>query len=206
MHIPDGMITGYPLIIYAAVAIILLAIIFYKSKDQLDEKSIPMIALFVVATVIVQMIELPLPVAACVHVSLITILALYDLRTSMIVYMFVTIIQAFFGEGGISTLGVNLLNLAILAPIIAYGIYKLLHKINRDVALFISGFGTITLLGLIASIEYAIAGTFPITYGLTIIVPVEAGVGVLEGAVTIIVMRALKSLKPELVPVMSDDK
>ena len=122
MHIPDGMITGYPLIIYAAVAIILLAIIFYKSKDQLDEKSIPMIALFVVATVIVQMIELPLPVAACVHVSLITILALYDLRTSMIVYMFVTIIQAFFGEGGISTLGVNLLNLAILAPIIAYGI------------------------------------------------------------------------------------
>lgn len=206
MHVPDGMITGYPLAVYAIIAVIILVIVFYKSKEQLNEKNIPLIALFTVAAVIVQMIELPLPVAACVHVSLITLISLYDLRTSIITYMFVTIIQAFLiGEGGVSTLGVNLLNLAILAPIIAYSIFKVISKINRDAALFISGFGTITLLGLIVSIEYAIAGTFPITYGLTIIVPVEALVGVLEGVVTVVVMRALSKIKPELVPVMQDE-
>ena len=118
MHVPDGIMgNSVLLLICAIIAIIALIIVFYKSKDQLDEKNLPLIALLVVATVIVQIIELPLPLPACVHISLITILALYDLKTSMIVYMFVTIIQAFLGEGGISTLGVNLLNLAIFAPI-----------------------------------------------------------------------------------------
>ena len=188
MHIPDGIISVTPLIIFTIITICLLIVIFYKSKDILsNEKKMPLIALFIVATVIVQYIELPLPVTACVHISLITIIALYDLRTSMIVYMFVTIIQAFLGEGGISTLGVNLLN-----------------RFNKDVALFISGFGTITLLGLIVSMELAICNVYPIQYGLFTIVPVEAIVGVLEGVVTVIVMKALYKAKPELVPVMSN--
>lgn len=206
MHVPDGLIIGYPLIIYAIIAIVILAIVFYKSKDyQLNEKNIPLIALFVVVAVIVQMIELPLPVAACVHVSLITFISLYDLKTSMIVYMFVTIIQALLiGEGGVSSIGINLLNLAVIAPIVAYGLYELIKDFNKTIALFISGFGTITLLGLICSIEYALAGVFPISTSLVTIVPVEALVGVLEGVITIIVMQALYNVKPELVPVMND--
>lgn len=205
MHVPDGIMgNSVLLLICAIIAIIALIIVFYKSKDQLDEKNLPLIALLVVATVIVQIIELPLPLPACVHISLITILALYDLKTSMIVYMFVTIIQAFLGEGGISTLGVNLLNLAIFAPIIAYGIYTILSKYNKTVSLFLSGFGTITVLGLIVSIEYALVGVFPLNYGLSTIVPVEAIVGILEGVATVIVMRALAKVKPELVPVMAE--
>lgn len=205
MHVPDGIMgNSVLLLICAIIAIIALVTVFYKSKDQLDEKNLPLIALLVVATVIVQIIELPLPLPACVHISLITILALYDLKTSMIVYMFVTIIQAFLGEGGISTLGVNLLNLAIFAPIIAYGIYTILSKYNKTVSLFLSGFGTITVLGLIVSIEYALVGVFPLNYGLSTIVPVEAIVGILEGVATVIVMRALAKVKPELVPVMAE--
>ena len=45
---------------------------------------------------------------------------------------------------------------------------------------------------------------YPIHYGLFTIVPVEAIVGVLEGVVTVIVMKALYKAKPELVPVMSN--
>ncbi len=194
------------LLIYAIIAIVILAVVFYKSKDKLSEKDIPTIALFVVAVVIVQMIELPLPVAACVHISLITVLTLYDLNISIIVYTFVTIIQGLLlGEGGVSTMGVNLLNLAIFGPIIAYGLYNLLSKINKTIALFISGFGTITLLGLIAGVEYALAGTFPLSYGLTVITPVEAIVGILEGFITVILMNALNKVKPELVPVMNEE-
>ena len=66
MHIPDGIISVTPLIIFTIITICLLIVIFYKSKDILsNEKNIPLIALFIVATVIVQYIELPLPVTAC---------------------------------------------------------------------------------------------------------------------------------------------
>ncbi len=210
MHIPDGIIpvgSNYQIIIYTVIAIIILAIIFYKTRKELTEKDIPLIAMFIVAAVVVQLIELPLPVAACVHASLITIIALYDLKKSVIVYTFVTIIQALLiHEGGVSVIGINLLNLAIIAPIAAYSIYHLLSSINKQAALFISGFGTISLLGLIASIEYAIAGAFPISFGLTVITPIEVLVGVLEGFVTLFVMNTLVKLKPELVPVLTEEK
>lgn len=195
---------SYQLLIFAIIAIVILIYVFYKYRQNHNEKDIVTIALFTVAVVIVQLIEIPLPVAACVHISLISVLALYDLEMSMIIYTFVTIIQAFLGEGGISTLGYNLLNLAILAPLIANYSYYLTNKVNKNVGLFLSGFITITLLGVIVSIEYAMAGTFPLTYGLTVITPVEALVGILEGIVTVFVMNALHKVKPELTPVMDE--
>lgn len=215
MHVPDGLIGSsnitsaminpqYQLIIYSIISIILIVVIFNKFRKNHTDKDIPKIALFVVAAVIVQMIELPLPVPACVHISLITILALYDLESSMIVYTFVTIIQAFFGEGGVSTMGINLLNLAIIGPLVAYYIYNYLQSFDKNMALFLSAFGTITILGIVVSIEYALAGVYPITFGLTVITPIEAVVGVLEGIVTVFVMNALLKVKPELVPVLTE--
>lgn len=216
MHIPDGLIGSnnitssiinpeYQLIIYAIISIILIIVVLNKYRKNHTEKDLPTIALFVVAAVVVQLIEIPLPVPACVHISLITVLALYDLESSMIAYTLVTIIQAFLGEGGISTIGMNLLNLAILAPLFAYYIYKYLKSFNKNMALFVSGFGTITLLGIVASIEYALAGVYPLSFGLTVITPIEAVVGVLEGIVTVFVMNALLKVKPELVPEMTKD-
>ena len=216
MHIPDGLIGSnnitsaiinpeYQLIIYAIISILLIIVVLNKYRKNHTEKNLPTIALFVVAAVVVQLIEIPLPVPACVHISLITLLALYDLESSMIAYTIVTIIQAFLGEGGISTLGMNILNLAILAPLFAYYIYKYLKSFNKNMALFVSGFGTITLLGIVASIEYALAGVYPLSFGLTVITPIEAVVGVLEGIVTVFVMNALLKVKPELVPEMTKD-
>lgn len=216
MHIPDGLIgtqsvnpsvinPEYQLIIYAIISLILLAFVFNKYRKNHTEKDIPTLALFTVAVVIIQIIEIPLPVPACVHISLITILALYDLESSMIVYTLVTIIQAFLGEGGISTMGMNVFNLGILAPIIAYYIYHLIKSYDQKLALFVSGFGTITLLGVLVSIEYTLAGTFPITFGLSVITPIEAVVGVLEGFVTLFVMYGLKKVKPELVPELNEN-
>ena len=205
MHIPDGLISDpLQLGIYTVIYIILLAILLNKYRKNHTEKDIPVIALFAAAILIVQLVEIPLPVPACVHISLITVMALYDLEAAPLVYTIVTIAQSFLGEGGISTLGMNLLNLAILAPIFAYYIYKFIQSYDKNLALFVSGFGTITLLGLVASIEYAIAGTYPLMFGLTVITPIEMAVGVIEGLVTIVVMNALNKVKPELTPALNE--
>ena len=205
MHIPDGLISDpLQLGIYTVIYIILLAILLNKYRKNHTEKDIPVIALFAAAILIVQLVEIPLPVPACVHISLITVMALYDLEAAPLVYTIVTIAQSFLGEGGISTLGMNLLNLAILAPIFAYYIYKFIQSYDKNLELFVSGFGRITLLGIIVSLEYAIAGTYPLMFGLTVITPIEMVVGVIEGLVTIVVMNALNKVKPELTPVLNE--
>ena len=205
MHIPDGLISDpIQLGIYAVLYIILMIVLFNKYRKNHTEKNIPVIAVFAAAILIVQLVEIPLPVPACVHISLITVMALYDLDASALVYTFVTIAQAFMGEGGISTLGMNLFNLSILAPFIAYYIYHFVKGFDKNLALFVSGFGTITLLGLIVSIEYAIAGVYPLTFGLTVITPIEMIVGVIEGLITIVVMNALQKVRPELTPALNE--
>lgn len=205
MHIPDGLISDpLQLGIYTVIYIILLVILLNKYRKNHTEKDIPVIALFAAAILIVQLVEIPLPVPACVHISLITVMALYDLEAAPLVYTIVTIAQSFLGEGGISTMGMNLLNLAILAPIFAYYIYKFIESYDKNLALFVSGFGTITLLGIIVSLEYAIAGTYPLMFGLTVITPIEMAVGVIEGLVTIVVMNALNKVKPELTPALNE--
>lgn len=205
MHIPDGLISDpLQLGIYTVIYIILFVILLNKYRKNHTEKDIPVIALFAAAILIVQLVEIPLPVPACVHISLITVMALYDLEAAPLVYTIVTIAQSFLGEGGISTLGMNLLNLAILAPVLAYYLYKFIEGYDKNLALFISGFGTITLLGIIVSMEYAIAGTYPLPFGLTVITPIEMAVGVIEGLVTIVVMNALNKVKPELTPVLNE--
>ena len=205
MHIPDGLISDpIQLGIYTVIYIVLMIIILNKYRKNHTEKSIPIIALFAAAILIVQLVEIPLPVPACVHISLITVMALYDLDASALVYTFVTIVQAFMGEGGISTMGMNLFNLAILAPFIAYYLYQILKRFDKNLALFISGFGTITILGIIVSIEYAIAGVYPLTFGLTVITPIEMVIGVIEGIITIAVMNALHKIRPELTPALNE--
>ena len=205
MHIPDGLISDpIQLGIYAILYIILMIVIFNRYRKNHTEKNIPIIALFAAAILIVQLVEIPLPVPACVHISLITVMALYDLDASAIVYTFVTIAQAFMGEGGISTIGMNLFNLAILAPFIAYYLYQFVKGFDKNLALFISGFESISVLGLIGSIEYTIAGVYPLTFGLTVITPIEMIVGVIEGLVTIVVMNALHKIKPELTPELNE--
>lgn len=204
MHIPDGLISDpLQLGIYSVIYIVLMILLINKYRKNHTEKDLPAMALFAAAIFIIQLVEIPLPVPACVHISLITVMALYDLEASAIVYTIVTIVQAFFGEGGISTLGMNLLNLAVFAPFIAYYIYQLTQRYDKILALFLSGFGTISLLGIIVSIEYAIAGTYPITFGLSVITPIEMIIGVLEGIVTIFVMKGLNKIKPELVPIFN---
>lgn len=205
MHIPDGLISDpIQLGVYAVLYIVLMIILLNKYRKNHTEKNIPVIAVFAAAILIVQLVEIPLPVPACVHISLITVMALYDLDASALVYTFVTLAQAFLGEGGISTLGMNLFNLAILAPFIAYYLYNFVKGYDKNLALFISGFGTITLLGLIVSIEYAIAGVYPLTFGLTVITPIEMVIGVIEGIVTIVVMNAIQKVKPELTPALNE--
>ncbi len=207
MHIQDGIfVNTTQLIVYAVITILLLAVLYYKNKGKFNEKQIPIIAMFAVFAFIIELIDLPLPVAACAHLSLITFIALYDPWYATIVFTLVTGVQVLVGfEGGITTLGVNILNLAIIAPWLAYGIYKLLVRFNQQAAFFISAFLTTTLIGLIVSIEYALSNTFPITYGLTFIVPIEAVVGIIEGVVTVLLMNAIRKIRPELVPAFKDN-
>jgi len=91
-----------------------------------------------------------------------------------------------FHDGGITALGANLLNMAIIDVLVGYAAYKLAPKRYKAFGAFLGGWLGITLAGLACGVEIGISSQLP--YGLAVTVPVMAGwhaaLGVIEGAIT----------------------
>jgi cobalt/nickel transport system permease protein len=112
-----------------------------------------------------------------------------------------------FHDGGITTLGANVLNMAIVAVLVGYVIYKILvtkfgaKDSVRTIGGFLGGWLGITLAGALAGLEIGYSPSFP--YGLSITLPVMAGwhaaLGVIEGIITALTILYLTRKAPHLV-------
>jgi cobalt/nickel transport system permease protein len=117
-----------------------------------------------------------------------------------VVLMLVLLVQALvFHDGGITTLGANILNMGIVAVFTGWLVYKYVR--NKKLASFLAGWLSITLAGIVCGIELGLSSQF--LYGLSITVPVMGGwhavLGVVEGVITMGVYTYLSARYPSLV-------
>ncbi len=188
MHIPDGYLspsTCATLYVGAAAG-------WYSAlrrlKRALFTRVIPLISVFAAFSFVVMMFNLPLPGGTTGHALGVTIAAIVLGPSGAILALSIAIaIQAlFFGDGGISTLGANCFNMAIVGALVAYGIYRLiaaraaLTSKRRVVAAAVAGYLAVNAAALLASVEFGIqpmlfhdAGGTPLyaPYPLSIAVP-----------------------------------
>jgi cobalt/nickel transport system permease protein len=164
MHIPDGYLspsTCATLYVGAAAG-------WYSAlrrlKRALFTRVIPLISVFAAFSFVVMMFNLPLPGGTTGHALGVTIAAIVLGPSGAILALSIAIaIQAlFFGDGGISTLGANCFNMAIVGALVAYGSYRLiaaratLTSKRRVVAAVVAGYLAVNASALLASIEFGI--------------------------------------------------
>ena len=99
----------------------------------------------------------------------------------------VLIIQTLlFGDGGITALGANLWNMAVVNVFVGYYAYAFLRRYSDKLASFVAGWLGITLAATMAGIEIGISSAFK--YGVveaTTVMLVWHGVlGIIEGIIT----------------------
>src|SRR6516165_32208 len=127
MHIPDGylspstcavMYTGAGVGWYASLR---------RVRRTLNARLIPLISVFAAFCFIVMMFNLPLPGGTTSHAIGVSIAAIVLGPAGAILATSIALaIQAlFFGDGGITTLGANCFNIAIIGSLVAYGSYRL---------------------------------------------------------------------------------
>jgi cobalt/nickel transport system permease protein len=106
-----------------------------------------------------------------------------------------------FHDGGITALGANLLNMAIIDVLAGYAAYKLAPPRRKILGAFLGGWLGITLAGLACGVEIGVSSQLP--YGLAVTVPVMAGwhaaLGIVEGAITSAVVSYISRRAPHLV-------
>ena len=163
MHIPDGYLGPQTYLPLYGVSIGFWAIAQKKLKKQLSLKHVPYLAMAAAFSFLVQMFNIPVPGGTTGHAVGAGIIALLlGPWTAVIAVSVVLIIQAFvFGDGGITAIGANCFNMAIVMPFIAYWTFNLIKGFSQNrarilVAAFLSGYVGLAAAAFCAAFMFGI--------------------------------------------------
>src|SRR5574341_1154306 len=127
MHIPDGYL-GPPTYAAAYAACIpLWAVAARKVRNTLDARRVPLLAISAAFSFLVMMFNIPLPGGTTGHaVGGVLIAIAVGPWGAMLSLTIALVIQALlFGDGGVTAIGANCLNIAFVMPFAGYGAYRL---------------------------------------------------------------------------------
>jgi cobalt/nickel transport system permease protein len=208
MHIPDGFLTPYITIPAFIITIIFWVISFRKIK--LTDQQVPMMGLLTALFFAAMMMNFPIVGGTTAHLlggaAIGLILGPFAGLTSMTIIL---VLQALlFGDGGLITLGANVLNMGIIGifvPCIIFLVINKALKIKSTTALFatifIAAFAGDFLAAISAGTQLGLS-TPLFQYGLSVAVPAMAInhsiIGVAEGIATVVLIGTLLKLRPDV--------
>jgi cobalt/nickel transport system permease protein len=210
MHIPDGFISPQTYLPAYVVAAGLWAYAARRVKRDLDADTLPFLAAYTALSFVLMMVALPLPGGTTAHAAGVGLLAVsFGGWMSFLAISLVLAMQALlFGDGGVTALPINALAMGLAGSFAALAAWKLLGRLNQNVALFLAGWLSIALpavlVALALGIQPAIAHDpqgaplfFP--FGLNITLPAvvlpHLLVGLAEGVLTVMGYRYLTRLR-----------
>lgn len=202
MHIPDGFIPIAQCLIYYVILIVALYFSVKWAKSNLDEKRIPLLAVLAAGIFVIMSMNMPIPFGTSGHMvggALVAIVFLAP-EAAVLVFTVVLLIQALiFGDGGLTALAANVINMGIVGGAVGLYTFKALNtKIGNYPAVGIAAWLATVLAALACAIEMSIAGTFPINIGIPSMVLYHLFIGIIEAVLTVVVVAALDKFRPDL--------
>jgi cobalt/nickel transport system permease protein len=128
VHIPDGYLSPVISLGMAAATVPVLAISTQKVKKVLDNRTIPLLAVFSALSFTIMMFNIPVPGGTTAHGVGATLIAIVlGPWAAVIAVSTALIIQAlFFGDGGVLAIFANCFTMAIVMPFVGYWTYRLI--------------------------------------------------------------------------------
>jgi len=203
MHIPDMMLQGAICPATAAIASIGLAgtaYAAYKTKIK------PAASLFAGVTALIfaaQMANFPVQVGTSGHFLGATLaVALLGSAFGVMAMSLVILAQCLlFADGGISVLGANLLNMALLASLPAVLVRELYTSTSpRKTAYFCAAFVSTLLAAAACAIQLGVAGVAPMGSVLSAMLSVHALIGLAEAGLTVAAIVVLSYTMTKVAP------
>ena len=223
MHIPDGYLSPQTYVPFYVAAIAIISIAVRKVKKELTAKLVPFLGMSAAFSFLIMMFNIPVPGGTTGHaVGSALIALLFGPWVSVVSVSVALLIQAFvFGDGGITALGANCFNMAIIMSFVSFGVFKLINgkrcNVKRmNVAAFLAGYISICTSAIITGIEFGIQPVIATAkngtplyapYPLKIAVPAMALehfmiFGFVEGIITALLFRYFYKHYKELIAVL----
>ncbi|MEJ2502513.1 MAG: energy-coupling factor ABC transporter permease [Gemmatimonadota bacterium] len=205
-HIPDGFLS--PAVIAGTVALsgVAIAVAARRSARRLDDRQAPLLGALTAFVFAAQMLNFPLGAGTSAHLLggvLLGVVA--GPWAGMLALFSVLLVQALlFQDGGITALGANTLNLAVIGAGGGYLLYRWQLALFGDgrhgrlAAAGIAAFLSTVAAGLAAGLELGLSGLVPVGTAVAAVGAAHLIVGVAEGALTVGILAAVLRSRPEL--------
>jgi len=206
MHIPDGFVDGKTALAAGVLAAAGLGVALRNVRRAFPPHRVPLIGLAAAFVFAAQMLNFPVAGGTSGHlIGAVLAAVLLGPSAAVLVMGTVLILQCFmFADGGVTALGANIFNMALVAPGVGYAVFAVVRRIageGRRSLLLATAFASwcSTVAAAIACAgQLAVSGT--VAWGVAF--PAMAGVhmliGIGEAVITTLVIAAVAGVRPEL--------
>ena len=164
MHIPDGYLSPATCATFYGASVPAWLVAGRRVKKVVRNRYVPLVAIGAAYSFLVMMFNVPIPDGTTAHaVGAVLIAVLLGPWAAVIAVSIALLIQAlFFGDGGVLAYGANCFNMAVVMPMVGYGVYRLvarrvsLTSPRRAAAAGLGGFIGLNVAALCTAIEFGL--------------------------------------------------
>jgi cobalt/nickel transport system permease protein len=209
MHMSDGLVNAPTAVGFGLVALVGLAIAVQRARADLDDRTAPMAGLVTAFVFAVQMINFPILPGASGHLlggALVAILV--GPWVGSLCIAIVLVVQAFlFADGGLTALGTNIVNMAIVGVLAGHVVATALRPLARRgrtglvTTAFVAALVNTVVAACAFVLEYAIGGAGGASLGTVaaLMLGLHVLIGIGEGVITAATVGAVAAVRPDLV-------
>jgi cobalt/nickel transport system permease protein len=205
VHIPDGFLnvqTWAPAWIFSAGGI---GYSLKKTARVVRDRMIPLMGIMAAFIFAAQMLNFPVLGGTSGHLlgGVLAAVLLGPYAGAVVIAVVLLVQCLVFQDGGLTALGANILNMALIGTIASYFLYALLRKIlgRRGLlaAVALASWLSVMLAATACALELALSGTSPLGIVLPAMAGVHALIGVGEAVITTLVVSFVLKTRTDLI-------
>jgi cobalt/nickel transport system permease protein len=209
MHIPDGFIDAPTSLAAGAVAVTGIGVCVRRSAAVLEDRQVPLVGLVSAFVFAAQMVNFPVASGTSGHLlgGVLAAVLVGPALGALCLCVVLLVQSLLFADGGLSALGLNVVDMALVGVLGGYAMYAgLVRLLPRRASSVVVACGvaagfSVVLSALAFTAEYAIGGTGggSVTAVGGAMVGVHVLIGVGEGIITASTIGAVLAARPDLV-------
>lgn len=214
MHAPDGFLNAGTALATGAISAGVVGVSLRQARERLADKQVPLAGMAAAFIFAAQMFNFPVLAGTTGHLlgGALAAILLGPAVGSLVVAVVVIVQALLFADGGLTALGYNVLNMAIVTAFGGYAVFRgLLRVLPRTATgvVFASGIAaglSVVLSATAFSIEWLFGATFPVPFDTVFgaMVGVHLLIGIGEGVITGAAVGAVLAARPDLVAGVAD--
>lgn len=209
MHAPDGFLNAGTAMATGAISAGTVGVALRQLRQTISDKQVPLAGIAAAFVFAAQMFNFPVAAGTTGHLLGGALAAvLLGPHMGAIVVTIVVVVQALvFADGGLTALGYNVLNMAIIPAYGGYGAFRLFRRMlpksgsGVAAATGLAGLVSVVLSAMAFSIEWLFGATAPVSFAqvFTAMVGIHFLIGIGEAVISSMAVGAVLASRPDIV-------